>query len=38
MKEYESSNMLQNINTKIKELFHEQASNWELAGVNFAGL
>lgn len=38
MKEYESSNMLQNINTKIKELFHEQASNWELARVNFAGL
>lgn len=30
--------MLQNINTKIKELFHEQASNWELARVNFAGL
>lgn len=38
MKEYESSNKLQTINLKIKQLFHEQVSNWELARVNFAGL
>ena len=29
---------MNDINKNIKQLFHEQVSNWELARVNFAGL
>lgn len=38
MKQNDSKHILQTINQNVKQLFHEQASNWELARVNFAGL
>ena len=38
MKQNDSKHILQTINQNVKQLFHEQVSNWELARVNFAGL
>lgn len=38
MKQNDSKHILQTINLNVKQLFQEQASNWELARVNFAGL
>lgn len=38
MKQNDSKHILQTINLNIKQLFHEQVFNWELARVNFAGL